>query len=148
MTLWEVLWTGLPCPNYHLFIGVAILDDQQRIFIDNKFEFNEILKHVNELSLKIDLDSILAKAEAIYRQVVDAKHLTDEIRLIMGQEVKANNGGCDSDEEGRSEDGERDEDDDIDQLQVASPVKSFEDEERLHKKIEEALEQSMYFGFY
>lgn len=47
LSLWEVLWTGLPCKNFHLFIALAILDEESFIFMENNFEFNEILK-VNE----------------------------------------------------------------------------------------------------
>lgn len=49
MELWEVLWTGLPCPNFHLLICIAILDQQTDIFIEQNYEFNDILK----VSLKI-----------------------------------------------------------------------------------------------
>lgn len=42
--LWEVLWTGLPCANFHLLIGVAILEKQMHTLIDNRYELPEILK--------------------------------------------------------------------------------------------------------
>lgn len=44
LSLWETLWTGLPCINFHLFIGLAILDEEMDIFIDRNYEFTEILK--------------------------------------------------------------------------------------------------------
>jgi hypothetical protein len=44
MELWEVLWTGLPCTNFHLLVGIAILDSQMNCFIENEFGFTEILK--------------------------------------------------------------------------------------------------------
>lgn len=44
LTLWEVLWTGLPCKNFHLFVAIAILDEEAPIFIEQNYEFNEILK--------------------------------------------------------------------------------------------------------
>ncbi|GAB0089256.1 uncharacterized protein DMENIID0001_037730 [Sergentomyia squamirostris] len=136
MRLWEVLWTGLPCINYHLFISLAILDGETSTIIGNKFEFNEILKHVNELSMRLDLDVILAKAEAIYQQVKSAPHLTDEIRGIIGEDPveKVTEIHTDSDDESDAV--------------ISGPTKSVEEEEKLQKKIEEALEQSMYFNFY
>lgn len=147
MTLWEVMWTGRPCSNYHLLISVAVLDEQADVIMRGNYEFTEVLKHVNELSMQLDLNKILSNAEAIYYQVINAAHLNDEIRQILGMElvdVKVA-------EEPNVDDADREvnEDEDLlDQMKVASPVKSFEEEERLHKKIEEALEQSMYFGFY
>ena len=44
MRLWEVLWTDLPCPNYHLLLCVAILDTEQDILMENSYGFTEILK--------------------------------------------------------------------------------------------------------
>uniref|UniRef100_A0A1B0DJW6 TBC1 domain family member 15 n=1 Tax=Phlebotomus papatasi TaxID=29031 RepID=A0A1B0DJW6_PHLPP len=136
MRLWEVLWTGLPCINYHLFVSLAILDEETETIIGNKYEFNEILKHVNELSMRIDLDRVLAKAEAIYHQVKNAPHLTDEIRGIIGEEPME-----------KVQDVHTDSDDESDAV-ISGPTKSVEEEEKLQKKIEEALEQSMYFNFY
>ncbi|CAG4999604.1 unnamed protein product [Parnassius apollo] len=84
MRLWEVLWTGLPCANFHLLICVAILDAEKDIIISNNYGFTEILKHVNELSMRLDVDKILSTAEGIYHQIVSAPHLTDQIRVIIG----------------------------------------------------------------
>lgn len=136
LELWEVLWTGLPCNNFHLFISVAILDEQMRIFIDNEFGFNEILKHVNELSCSIDLKSTLEKAEAIYLQIKDAEQLTDEIRLIIGHEPLHK-------DEKSSDD---DYDDNFDDLITVE--QDPKDEEQIQKKIDEACERSMYNSFY
>uniref|UniRef100_A0A914ZRZ5 TBC1 domain family member 15 n=4 Tax=Parascaris univalens TaxID=6257 RepID=A0A914ZRZ5_PARUN len=69
MKLWEVLWTDLPCANFHLLICVAILDKQMNYIIENKFGLTEILKHVNDLSMNIDLDETLTSAEAIFHQL-------------------------------------------------------------------------------
>ncbi len=46
MRLWEVLWTDLPCKNFHLLICVAILDGETDRIIESKFGFTEILKVV------------------------------------------------------------------------------------------------------
>lgn len=142
MRLWEIMWTGRPCLNYHLLISVAVLDEQADVILERNYEFTEVLKHVNELSCQLDLNRILANAEAIYYQVINAAHLTDEIREILGMER------CEAVAEQSMAEELNDEEDVLDQMKVASPVKSFEEEERLQKKIEEALEQSMYFGFY
>jgi hypothetical protein len=44
MKLWEVLWTDLLCPNFHLLLCVAILDTEQHVLMENNFGFTEILK--------------------------------------------------------------------------------------------------------
>lgn len=135
LTLWEVLWTKLPCINFHLIFSVAILDDQMDIFIANRFEFNEILKHVNDLSLKMDLTSMLKKAEAIYLQVKAAEHLTDEVRLIIGEEpLNLSSSKSDDDDEYESYD--------------ISLEKDPKEEANRLKKYEEACERSMINTFY
>lgn len=133
--LWEVLWTGLPCRNFHLLISVAILDEQKDIFMERKYEFNEILKHVNELSMAINLKSTLEKAEAIYLQIKDAETLTDDIRLVIGQEPL---------QKIEKDDDEYDDNFD-DMVTISSKAK---DDIEVQKKIDEACERSMYNSFY
>nr|CAD7399179.1 unnamed protein product [Timema poppensis] len=81
-----VLWTDIPCPNFHLLMCVAILDTEKHILMENQYGFTEILKHINDLSLHIDLDSTLAKAEGIYHQLTAASKLPDTVRCIIGLE--------------------------------------------------------------
>jgi len=98
MRLWEVLWTGLPCQNFHLLICVAILDTEKRILMDNNYGFTEILKHINDLSGNIDVAAVISKAEGMYNQIIAADHLTDSIRLIIGLPVVGNTVVLDSKE--------------------------------------------------
>lgn len=44
MRLWEVLWTGLPCDNFHLLVCVAILETEKETLMNNNYGFTEILK--------------------------------------------------------------------------------------------------------
>jgi len=44
MRLWEVLWTDIPCANFHLLICVAILDNEKDTIINENFGLTEILK--------------------------------------------------------------------------------------------------------
>lgn len=44
MKLWEILWTGLPCKNFHLLFCAAILDTEKTVLIENRYGFTEILK--------------------------------------------------------------------------------------------------------
>lgn len=69
MRFWEVLWTDIPCANFLLLVCAAILDGEMNMIILNKFGLTEILKHVNNLSMKLDLDRVLRDAEAIYHQL-------------------------------------------------------------------------------
>lgn len=84
LLLWECLWTRLPCANFHLFISLAILDQHTNVIIENRFEFTEILKYINELSGQIDLKKTLELAESIYYQVYDIDEaLPNDIRQII-----------------------------------------------------------------
>ncbi|CAH0560137.1 unnamed protein product [Brassicogethes aeneus] len=84
MRFWEVLWTGLPCQNFHLLIAVTILDNEKEALMANGNGFTEILKHINDLSGKLDIDTIFNKAEGVYHQLKNAEHLTDNVRAILG----------------------------------------------------------------
>lgn len=87
LELWEVLWTSLPCANFHLIIGIAILDNEMPTIIDNEYGFTEILKHVNDLSEKMDLKHVLETAESIYHQILNSSKLTDRVRVVIGMEA-------------------------------------------------------------
>ncbi|KAG0415112.1 hypothetical protein HPB47_007725, partial [Ixodes persulcatus] len=83
MRLWEVLWSGLPCKNFHLLICIAILDNEKDLLIENNYGLNEILKHINDMSYQIDLDKSLSTAEAIYQQLLGLAKLPDSVRLAL-----------------------------------------------------------------
>ncbi|XP_053978196.1 TBC1 domain family member 15-like [Hylaeus anthracinus] len=87
MKLWEILWTGLPCKNFHLLLCLAILDTERSMLMENRYGFTEILKHINDLSLHIELPWMLSKAEGIYYQLMSvADQLPDNVRTIIGLE--------------------------------------------------------------
>ncbi|XP_076628663.1 TBC1 domain family member 15/17 [Colletes latitarsis] len=87
MKLWEILWTELPCKNFHLLLCIAILDTERNTFMENRYGFTEILKHINDLSLNIDLSGMLSKAEGIYYQLMSvADQLPDNVRTTIGLE--------------------------------------------------------------
>lgn len=138
MSLWEVLWTGLPCINFHLLVSVAILDDQMDTIISGRFEFNDILKHVNELSFKIDYRHILAKAEAIYLQIKAAEQLNDEVRIIIGEEPLALNSSLD----------EKSEEDEDSYDNIAPHERTEQELIEVRRKMEEACERSMWNSLY
>ena len=80
MRLWEVLWTKNPCKNFHLLFCAALLDTEKSAIVENKYGFTEILKHINDMSHRIDLDKTLAKAQGIYQAL--AKDVTVNERLV------------------------------------------------------------------
>jgi len=87
LRLWEVLWTEEPCQNFHLLIGAALLENERDMIMENKFGLSEILKHVNDLAYKHDLDSLLKKAESIYNQISASPDIPAEILELLGLPV-------------------------------------------------------------
>lgn len=86
MTLWEVLWTKKPCKNFHLLICAALLDTERSAIVENKYGFTEILKHVNDLAHRIDLQKALMKAEGIYQVLRQDTRIPDQLANILGLE--------------------------------------------------------------
>jgi len=94
MRLWEVLWTRKPCTNFHLLICVALINDQTATIVENKFGYSEILKHINDLANRINLNDVLIKAEAIWLKIREASspvsneattvHVSNSVRAIVG----------------------------------------------------------------
>ncbi|XP_069565146.1 TBC1 domain family member 17 [Brachyistius frenatus] len=84
LTLWEVLWTRLPCDNFHLLIACSILQSQRGELIGSDHDFNTILKHINELTMKLDLLTVVCGAEAIYLQLVQCKELPLKVLQVLG----------------------------------------------------------------
>lgn len=66
LRLWEILWTDYYSSQYHLFIALSILSDNERIVIQNLKRFDEVLKYFNDLSLKLNLDLILIRSELLF----------------------------------------------------------------------------------
>ncbi|XP_060049503.1 TBC1 domain family member 15 [Erinaceus europaeus] len=84
LRLWEVMWTELPCKNFHLLLCCAILESEKQQIMEKHYGFSEILKHINELSMKIDVEDVLCKAEAISLQMVKCKELPQAVCEILG----------------------------------------------------------------
>ncbi|KAL6476518.1 hypothetical protein MHYP_G00150170 [Metynnis hypsauchen] len=84
LSLWEVLWTRLPCANFHLLMACAILESQRGELIGSNHDFNTILKHINELTMKLDLQTVLREAEGIYLQLARCKELPVKVHEVLG----------------------------------------------------------------
>ncbi|XP_034004228.1 TBC1 domain family member 15-like [Trematomus bernacchii] len=89
LRLWEVMWTGLPCQNFHLLLCCAILDSEKQKIMEENYGFNEILKHINELSMKLEIEEVLQKAEGIGLQIKSCKDLPATISSILGWDPPA-----------------------------------------------------------
>ncbi|XP_022659245.1 TBC1 domain family member 17-like [Varroa destructor] len=87
--LWEVLWTHLPCENFHLLFCVAILEEEQIRIMENNFGLNEILKHINDMCFKITLEDNLIRAEQLYFQLLGVPKAAKNLGFKeLGEEVK------------------------------------------------------------
>ncbi|XP_075065633.1 TBC1 domain family member 15 [Mixophyes fleayi] len=86
LRVWEVMWTDLPCQNFHLLICCGILESEKKQIMERNYGFNEILKHINELSMKLDVNDVLCKAEAISLQMMKCKDLTPAVCEVLGLE--------------------------------------------------------------
>ncbi|XP_058136634.1 TBC1 domain family member 17 isoform X2 [Dasypus novemcinctus] len=84
LRLWEVLWTGLPGPNLHLLVACAILDMERDALMLSGFGSNEILKHINELTMKLSVEDVLTRAEALYRQLTACAELPLNVQEVLG----------------------------------------------------------------
>ncbi|XP_058182124.1 uncharacterized protein LOC131300342 isoform X3 [Rhododendron vialii] len=65
MRLWEVLWTHYLSEHLHLYFCIAILKRYRPKIIGEEMDFDTLLKFINGLSGKIDLESTLKDAEAL-----------------------------------------------------------------------------------
>merc|ERR1712059_196774 len=81
MNLWEVLWTKKPCKNFHLLVCVALLDNEKSAIVENKYGFTEILKHINDLSHRIELQPTLSKAEGVYQALLSHPSVPESVNL-------------------------------------------------------------------
>jgi len=83
MTLWEACWTQNLTPHFKLFICLAILEREKDYMMKNKFDFNDILKHINELANNIELQSVLSRAESLILQLKNSTDLPDHIKELI-----------------------------------------------------------------
>lgn len=66
LTLWEILWTDYYSSQFHLFFALSILSDNERIIIQNLTQFDEVLKYMNDLSMKLHLNPLLIRSELLF----------------------------------------------------------------------------------
>ena len=84
LRLWEVTWAGKPCSkNFHLLLCLAILDHEKVVIMENHFGLTEILKHVNDLSMNMNVDDVIRRAEGIFLQFCGCPNLPDSVKAIL-----------------------------------------------------------------
>src|SRR5271154_1755258 len=97
-TLWEVLWTDYLSGQFHIFIALAILDKHKEVIMEHLREFDEVLKYINDLSMTIDLDSTIVRAEVLFYRFQGTVELVDRKNAERKREGKEVDGPVISDE--------------------------------------------------
>ncbi|KAG9288362.1 hypothetical protein G9A89_021393 [Geosiphon pyriformis] len=82
-SLWEVLWSDHLTGQFHLFFALAILDKHRQVIMDYLTNFDEILKYINDLSMTIQLEETLQRAETLYYQYQRMVEAVDRKRLEL-----------------------------------------------------------------
>ncbi|KAK9718604.1 GTPase activating protein [Basidiobolus ranarum] len=85
MRLWEVLWTDHITRDFHLFIALAIINQNRRVILEDLTAFDEILKWANEQSMHIDLEETLCRAEILYRRFSQRVEAADRVTKSASQ---------------------------------------------------------------
>lgn len=85
MTIWEALWAQSYSVNFKLFICCAILENEKDEMMKQSYDFNDILKHINMLSGRLDVNFILSRAESICLQLQQTDDLPDHIKDLITQ---------------------------------------------------------------
>lgn len=68
LRLWEVLWTDYLSSQFVLFLALALLDKHKDVIMTHLSQFDEILKYMNDLSMTIDLEDTLVRAEILFKR--------------------------------------------------------------------------------
>ncbi|PHZ14649.1 RabGAP/TBC [Rhizopus microsporus ATCC 52813] len=89
LVLWEVLWTDYLTDKFYLFIALAILDKHRDYIIEYLKNFDEILKYINDLSMRIDLQDILQRAEILFYQFKQRLNAVDNKRNQLQQKLSS-----------------------------------------------------------
>lgn len=104
LRLWEVLWTDYLSSQFHLFIALAILDQHKEVIMEHLSQFDEILKYMNDLSMTLDLETLLVRAELLFNRfkktvdMIDRRkadpsdhhtlpEISDDLRQLLSTEI-------------------------------------------------------------
>jgi len=81
MSLWEVIWSCHLSNNFQLFIALALLHKNRRNIIDEKLDFDGILKYINDLAHKIDVEETLINAISLCEKLNE--NCTEELKDLF-----------------------------------------------------------------
>ncbi|GAN03755.1 GTPase-activating protein GYP7 [Mucor ambiguus] len=104
LSLWEVLWTDYLTDRFHLFIALSILDQHRDVIIEYLKNFDEILKYINDLSMTINLEETLQRAEILYYQFRQRVQAVDNKREQLEISLSNKSGLTDVQRSGAKED--------------------------------------------
>lgn len=68
LRLWEVLWTDYLSSQFVLFLALALLDKHKEVIMTHLTAFDEVLRYMNDLSMTIDLEDTLVRAEILFKK--------------------------------------------------------------------------------
>ncbi|KAI9263079.1 rab-GTPase-TBC domain-containing protein [Sporodiniella umbellata] len=88
LKLWEVLWTDQLTDKFHLFIALAILDKHRDHIMTYLKNFDEVLKYINDLSMNLNLQDILQRAEVLFYQFKQRMEVVDDKRKQLQKMLK------------------------------------------------------------
>ncbi|CAO3636194.1 unnamed protein product [Mucor hiemalis] len=92
LSLWEVLWTDYLTNKFHIFVALAILDQHRDVIIEYLKNFDEILKYINDLSMTINLQETLQRAEILYYQFKQRVEAVDSKREQLQYSISSKSG--------------------------------------------------------
>ncbi|KAI8637932.1 rab-GTPase-TBC domain-containing protein [Parasitella parasitica] len=92
LSLWEVFWTDYLSDKFHLFIALSILDQHRDVIIEYLKNFDEILKYTNDLSMTINLEETLQRAEILYYQFKQRVEAVDNKKEQLQASLSAKSG--------------------------------------------------------
>lgn len=83
LRLWEVLWTDYLSSQFILFVALAILDKNKDVIMTHLKQLDEVLKYMNELSMHMNLEDILTRAELLFRKFEKTIDMIDKKKQLI-----------------------------------------------------------------
>lgn len=84
MSLWEAIWSCVLSPDYALFIALAILGKYKEEIVKEEDQ-SGIIRYINDLSMKMDVNELLKLAEVYCLQLHLAESLPEELQALLVQ---------------------------------------------------------------
>ncbi|CDH50635.1 gtpase-activating protein gyp7 [Lichtheimia corymbifera JMRC:FSU:9682] len=89
LTMWEVLWSDYLTDKFMFFVALAILDQHRDSIIDYLRSFDEIIKYINDLSMDINVQETLQRAEILFYQFKQRVEAVDTKREQLQQSLES-----------------------------------------------------------